>query len=74
MTLARYFVTGNVWLVLALLMVLGSHFERSEPTRVSFFGLGAWFDPNTYNMLVAVCVAVAVICFTLAWKTRRPAI
>lgn len=71
--MTRFFVMGNVWLMLALLMVLGNHTERDQPTMVAFFGLGAWLYPGTYNLLVALCVAAAVACFALAWKTRRPA-
>ncbi len=71
--MTRFFVAGNVWLVLALLMVLGSHVERHQPTMVAFFGLGAWFYPETYNGLVGLCVAAAVVCFALAWRTRRRA-
>ena len=71
--MTRFFVMGNVWLVLTLLMVLGNHVERDQPTMVAFFGLGAWLYPETYNLLVELCVAAAVVCFTLAWKTRRKA-
>ena len=71
--MTRFFVAGNVWLVLALLMVLGSRVERDQPTMVAFFGLGAWFYPETYSRLEGLCVAVAVACFALAWKTRRRA-
>ncbi len=70
--MARFFITGNVWLLVALLLTLGSHVERTEPTCVSFFGVGAWFDPGTYNVLITLCIIAAVCCLTLAWKTCRP--
>ena len=69
--MAQFFVIGNVWLIIALLLALGSHVERTQPTMVAFFGLGAWFDPGMYMILVELCVAAAIVCFTLAWKSRR---
>ncbi len=68
--MARYFVTGNLWLMLAVLMVLGRGIERTQPTIVSFFGSG-WLYPSTYAFLVGLCGLAASICFVLAWKTRR---
>ncbi len=71
--MTSFFVTGNVWLVLTLLMVLGNHTVRTQPDMVAFFGLGAWLDPERYNLLIVLCMAAAVICFVLAWKTRPSA-
>jgi len=64
----RYFVAGNVWLVIALAVFLGKTFERSSPTMYSFFGVGGWMTPATYNMALLFCVALAAAFFTMAWK------
>ena len=65
------FIAGNFWLFTALVLFLGEKWERSEPTRYSFAGLGAWLSPESYSGLVYGCLFVAAVCFALF--VRRPA-
>jgi hypothetical protein len=55
---ARYFVAGNVWLMLALLMVWGRSVERTQSIMDSFFGVGDGLEPTPYSFLVVLAVAV----------------
>jgi len=56
----RYFVAGNIWLFFTLLLAIGCHIERTAPTRYSFFGLGNWFTPFTYGVIMLFTLGVAV--------------
>ena len=62
----RYFVAGNLWSFVSLVVFLGQKQERMCPTRVSFLGLGSWFRPATYNVVVLLCLAVAIAFFYLS--------
>ena len=66
----RYFVAGNFWLFVSLLLFVGKTYERSSPTRYSFLGVGHWFTPLGYNLLVALTFLIAV-CFLIG-AGRRP--
>ena len=66
-------IVGNVWLMAALALVLGRHLERTEPMMYSFMQCGDWYSPETYNLWIGLCVAVAVAHFILsffAWRKR----
>lgn len=67
--MSRYFLAGNLWLIFAALAFVGRTFERSEPTRYSFFGVGRWFDPGEYSMFVGALLAAALACFVLHWRS-----
>ena len=58
--MTRYFVAGNLWLAISLVLILGRKFERSEPTMYSFFGVGQWLYPGSYNLLILVCIALGI--------------
>ena len=60
-----YFAAGNLWLLVSLLLALGRTFERSEPLMYSFFGIGDWYYPSTYNVWVGLSLAAAAVCFLL---------
>ncbi|MFZ5831785.1 MAG: hypothetical protein ACOY3P_16985 [Planctomycetota bacterium] len=64
-------VIGNVWLVIALLLVLGRCFARSEPLMYSFFCIGGWYYPATYNSMVGVCLIVAIAHFAITFIARN---
>ncbi len=49
----RYFIAGNIWLVLALVLLIGRNVARTSPTMYSYFKVGAWLYPAKYNLLVA---------------------
>jgi hypothetical protein len=75
----RCFVLGNLWLMFALLMLLGRRVVRTEPYMVSFFGgdHAAMLYPGTYSVLVALAIGAGVLCLYLSWKaasarTARP--
>ena len=64
----RYFVAGNLWLAATLIVFLGRTFERSSPTRYSFFGLGTWLSPAEYTGLIAALVLLSIAFF---WRAAR---
>ena len=68
----RYFIAGNVWLLVALALVLGRHLEREAPTRVSFLNLGNWFSPGAYGIVVVLTLAVALVFLALSLKGKNP--
>jgi hypothetical protein len=65
----RYFVFGNIWLLLSVLIFMGRHVERTQPLMVSFFGIGRWFTPAGYNIIPLLCLIIAAAFFFLCWKT-----
>jgi hypothetical protein len=65
-----YFITANLWLALAYVVFMGQRWERSEPARYSFFGIGHPLSPTEYNFLVGAPVVMALICFILFARTR----
>jgi hypothetical protein len=65
-----YFITANLWLAVALAVLLGRHTERYEPTMYSFFGIGGWFEPREYALLIALPVIMAGVCFGLFIRSR----
>ncbi len=66
-----YFIAGNFWLFAALVMVLGRKVARTQPTMYSFFDVGGWYYPGTYNLWIGVCLIAALTCLALAWTSRR---
>lgn len=67
----RYFVAGNIWLFIALAIFLLRQTERTGPWRVSFLGIGTWFDPITYNLVAFLVFCVGVVFLSLSWKYDR---
>jgi hypothetical protein len=66
----RYFVVGNGWLLIALVLSLGKQVMRTEPEMNAFFGIGHWYPPEGYNFLTFLVLVVAVYFFVLYAKTR----
>lgn len=64
----RYFVAGNLWLAAAMIVFLGRTFERSSPTRYSFFGVGAWLPPAEYAGLI---IGLAVLSVAFFWRAAQ---
>ena len=54
------FVAGNLWLIVALVLLLGKNIMRGNPTRYSFFGVGGWYSPGAYWLMILVCAAMGV--------------
>ena len=69
--MARYFIFGNLWLLVALVLFLGCKFARNDPYMVSFTEYGDCMYPATYNTLIALAVCAAIVCFVLASVTRK---
>lgn len=68
--MTRYFAAANAWLLVAILILVGRTYERSDPTRYSVFHGGQWFSPETYALLVLIPLALSSALFFLTWKTR----
>jgi hypothetical protein len=66
----RYFVAGNLWIFLAVVLVVGREAWRSAPGRYGFAGIESSLTAASYNSIVAFCVTAAAIFFLLAWKTH----
>jgi hypothetical protein len=69
--MTRYFIAANLWLLFAVVAILGRTFERESPTMVSFFHLGQWFHPGAYTLIVLAMLVVSALFFLLSWKTRN---
>lgn len=64
----KFFVAGNLWLLIALVVLLGRNVERHDPTRYSFIGYG-WWDPMTYNLIVILLFIFGLFLLRKGWKT-----
>ncbi len=69
--MTRYFIAANVWLIFALVAILGRTVERSSPDMYSFFHGGQWFYPGSYTRIVVSLLAVSALFFVLTWKTHK---
>ena len=68
-----YFLTGNIWLMVWLALMLGRNEIRTSPTMYSFFGVGAWLEPSTYQGFTAVTLGAACVSFVLGLRNRKKA-
>lgn len=68
---SRYFAAGNLWTVFAVLTFMGQKKEQSSPEMYSFFGVGRWFSPNEYNLLIVTMILAAAVCFGLQFMCGR---
>ncbi len=68
-----FFISGQAWLLVALALHLGRHYERSSPEMVSFFGLGRWYDPLSYTLVNLIVFLFGVALFIMAWRPERSA-
>lgn len=68
--MTRYFIAANIWLVVAVAVILGRTTERTDPTMYSVFHGGQWFYPGSYTLIVLALIAISVFFFVLTWKTR----
>jgi hypothetical protein len=64
-------VWGSLWALAALVLLVGRKVARTEPLMYSFFGLGGWFYPSSYHLLVAVCFGFALACLVIPRLRRR---
>jgi hypothetical protein len=58
----HYFTAGNVWLLVALILVIGKKavYYGQGPQR-SFFGVGGDYTPEVYGLMVLTCLAAGII-------------
>ncbi len=63
-------IVGNLWLLAAVTLLLGKKVARTQPLMYSFFDIGAWLYPTTYNLIVWFCGLLAVGFFLFAWRGR----
>lgn len=61
----RFFVAGNLWLLSALLMLLGREYWRGSYHLYSFFGIGGPLYPIVYNLATILAAVLGV------WFIRR---
>lgn len=66
-----YFIVGNLWLFIALVLLLGRNVARTQPTMYSFFGIGGWYYPAPYGFMVVVCVVLGVFLMMVGMSRRE---
>ena len=59
-----FLVIGNVWLMAALVMVLGK-IDLGSGDICSFFNIGGWHYLASYNLMIGLCVCLALFHFAL---------
>jgi prepilin signal peptidase PulO-like enzyme (type II secretory pathway) len=69
MRIARLII-GNVWLMAALVMVLGKT-DTGNGEICTFFNIGGWHYAATYIWMIVLCVFVAILNFGLSWKKEE---
>jgi Na+/pantothenate symporter len=68
--MTRYFIAANIWLVFAVVAILGWT-NRNEPlAAMSSFFNGPAMATYGYTFIVLAMLAVSVFFFGLTWKTR----
>jgi len=58
----RYFVASQIWLLFALLLLLGGGTARVNPTYYNVFGIG-FLSPAAYWFVIGVCCLLSFGCF-----------
>ncbi|MCA9064924.1 MAG: serine/threonine protein kinase [Planctomycetaceae bacterium] len=52
-------LSANLWFVMAVVLLVGRRVARTSPLMYSFFDIGGWVDPATYNIWIAGCLVIA---------------
>lgn len=65
-----YFVVGNLWLLMALVLWVGRNVARTHPTRYSFFDVGGWLSPFAYGFLILACALIGVVLMILGCRSK----
>jgi hypothetical protein len=71
--MTRYFIAANIWLVFAVLAILGNtnrSYDLLGPARSSFFN-GPAMESFSYTLIVMALFAVSALFFVLTWMTRK---
>ena len=62
---------GSLWLIVALVLMLGREVARTQPLMYHFFGKGAWLYPGTYHGLVIASVLIGAVFFVVWWRRGK---
>jgi predicted MFS family arabinose efflux permease len=54
-----YLIAANFWALLALMFYVGKTAMRSSPDRYAMFGVGRWFGPSEYAMLLILVILLS---------------
>jgi hypothetical protein len=67
----RYFVSGNLWLFVGLLLWIGRADGGNTP-RYTFLGFGRRLDSSEYALVTFVPLAIAGIYFAIYRREKLP--
>ena len=62
--MTKYFVAGNVWLIVALILILGK--KNVSWLGCSFFGVGGEVNVATYGLMIFVSIVLSVTFFIMS--------
>jgi len=63
-----YFVMGNIWLFVGIVLWLGRNIMTTQPVRYSFFDVGGPHSPWAYQALIVICLIIGL---ALVVRSRR---
>jgi hypothetical protein len=66
--MTRYFIAANIWLIFAVVAILGRH---AITLGFSSFLNGPEIDARIYSFIVFALFAVSAFFFVLTWMTRK---
>lgn len=70
---SAFFYAANLWFAITLILLIGKHAERDSPVMYSFFGVGGWHSPTTYNTFVVLAaIAGGVLSCLSVVSLRQP--
>lgn len=58
--MTKYFMAGNVWLVVALVLFLGKNIAGTGSELCSLLGIGRPIDPVLYDLITLACAGIGV--------------
>jgi hypothetical protein len=61
----RYFIAGNFWLLLALVLYVGRTPARTDAKTHSLFGAGQVFLSHEYWAVIAISFAASLLYFAM---------
>lgn len=66
-----YFFTGNLWLMVALVLMLGETVIPATGGLVRFFEVGPMLVPSVYRKFIWFALGAAAVSFVLAFRSRN---
>lgn len=64
-----YFIAANLWFLAGLILMIGRNVARTQPVMYSFFGVGGWYYPGPYSLMVLACIGLGVVFIYAALRT-----